>query len=195
VPTPLIALSSVWLAASAIVAATAFLAIRRAARDNETVTAVGLTACAELLISPVSWSHHWVWVAPLLVCALLEGWRRRRTTGPRYLIVAALVTAVFLAAPQIWFPHSDNRELGWGWWEQIIGSSYVWVALVALCIFAFRPRRPVPEPLDPRRGPAVEPLSRADQPEADPRHQAAMERLTDEASANAGSGRRRDGGS
>jgi alpha-1,2-mannosyltransferase len=136
--------TAAWLAASAIVAATAFLAIRRAARNNETVTAVALTACAELLISPVSWSHHWVWVAPLLVCALLEGWRRRRTTGPRYLIVAALVTAVFLAAPQIWFPHSDNRELGWGWWEQIIGSAYVWVAITALALCALRRRGPGP---------------------------------------------------
>jgi alpha-1,2-mannosyltransferase len=137
-------LTATWLAASAIIAGIAFLAIRKAVKNGETVTALALTACTELLISPVSWSHHWVWVSPLLVCALLEGWRRRRTAGPRYLVVASIVTAVFLAAPQIWFPHGSNLELGWAWWEQIIGSAYVWVAITALAVYAIRRAGPGP---------------------------------------------------
>jgi alpha-1,2-mannosyltransferase len=136
--------TAVWLAASVLIAAVAWFAIQSAVRTGRTVTALALTACTELLVSPVSWSHHWVWAAPVLLCALLKFWRRRALAGTRPLLIAGLVTAVFLAAPQIWFPHSDNRELGWAWWEQIIGSAYVWVgiATLALCTLRhFRTRR------------------------------------------------------
>ena len=146
----------------------------------------------ELLVSPVSWSHHWDWVAPILVCALIKGWRLRPTQGWSYFAIACAVTAVFISEPQVWFPHANGLEEGWAFWEQIIGSSYVWVGLATLCIFAFRRTRPVAEPLDPKQGPAVESLPRADQPEADPRDEAAMERLTNEASASAGARRGED---
>jgi alpha-1,2-mannosyltransferase len=132
--------TATWLAACAIIAVLALIAVRKAIAKGSTVTALALTACTELLVSPISWSHHWVWAAPVLVCALLKGWRQRKTSRHRSLITGALVTAVFLAEPQIWFPHADNRELGWGWWEQIIGSTYVWVALIALASCALAGR-------------------------------------------------------
>ena len=180
-----------WLAACVVVGAIALLALYKTARQGKTVTVLALTACTELLVSPVSWSHHWVWAAPVLVCALLKGWRLRPKFGWRYFAIASAVTAVFLSEPQVWFPHTDNRELGWAWWEQIIGSAYVWVALVTLCVFAFRPGRPAETPKDPKPGPAIEPRPRADQPEEDLTHLAAMEKLTKEAAAAAGgSGRR-----
>ena len=178
-----------WLGACVVVGAIALVALVKTARQGKTVTALALTACTELLVSPVSWSHHWVWASPVLICALIKGWRMRPAAGWRYFAIASAVTAVFLSAPQVWFPHTDYRELGWAWWEQIIGSAYVWVALVALCVFAFRPGRPTNASPDPKSGPAIETRPRADQPEADPRHEAAMERLTDEASARAGGSR------
>lgn len=127
-----------WFAASAVVAVIALIAVRKAVLRGSTVTALALTECAGLLASPVSWSHHWVWAAPVLVCALLRGWRQRYSPGSRYLISSALVSAVFLAAPQTWLPHSDGRELCWALWEQVIGSTYVWVALAALVLCAIR---------------------------------------------------------
>ena len=179
-----------WLAACVVVGVIALVALFKTAKRGKTVTVLALTACTQLLVSPVSWSHHWVWAAPVLVCALIKGWRLRPAQGWRYFAIAAAVTAVFLSEPQIWFPHTENRELGWAWWEQIIGSAYVWVALVALIIFAFRPGRPAETGSGPKPGPAIEPRPRADQPEADPQHQAAMEKLTKEASAGAGAARR-----
>ena len=182
----------VWLACCVVLAVVALLAVAKASRQGKTVTAVALTAITELLVSPVSWSHHWDWVAPILVCALIKGWRLRPTQGWSYFAIACAVTAVFISEPQVWFPHANGLEEGWAFWEQIIGSSYVWVGLATLCIFAFRRTRPVAEPLDPKQGPAVESLPRADQPEADPRDEAAMERLTNEASASAGARRGED---
>ena len=134
-----------WLAVCAVIGVIALTAVYKAAKEGRQVTALALAACTELLVSPVSWSHHWVWAAPVLVCALVKGWRQRRTVSWRYLTVTAAVAAVFLSEPQIWFPHTGSRELRWGLWEQIIGSAYVWVALVTLCIFAFRPARPAAE--------------------------------------------------
>jgi alpha-1,2-mannosyltransferase len=133
--------NKVWLALSVVVAVVAVIAITKAVRRGRTVTALALTACTQLLVSPVSWSHHWVWAAPVLVCTLVQGWRVRHARGWRRFSIAAAVTAVFLSEPQVWFPHTLNRELGWAWWEQIIGSAYVWVALAALIVYAVLPVR------------------------------------------------------
>ena len=135
--------NTVWLALCLVVGALAYVAVTKAVRRGRLVTALALTACTQLLLSPVSWSHHWVWVSPVLVCALVKGWRLRRSgAGSRYFWSAAAVTAVFLSEPQVWFPHTMQRELGWAWWEQIIGSSYVWVAVVTLLVYALRPLPP-----------------------------------------------------
>jgi alpha-1,2-mannosyltransferase len=175
----------VWLACCAVIGVAAIVALSKIAKQGKPVTMLALTACTELLVSPVSWSHHWVWASPVLMCALIKGWRLRPTQGWRYFAGAAAVTAVFLSEPQMWFPHQDNLELGWGWWEQIIGSSYVWVAVATLLIFALRPAGP-PQAGGAGAGNAVEPRPRADQPAADAGDQAAMERLTKEASAGVG---------
>ncbi|HEX4792020.1 MAG TPA: glycosyltransferase 87 family protein [Actinospica sp.] len=136
--------NKVWLALCVLVGLAALAAITKAVRRGRLVTALALNAGTELLVSPVSWSHHWVWVAPVLVCALVKGWRMRRDgLGAGYFWRAAAVTAVFLAEPQVWFPHTDDLERGWALWEQIIGSAYVWVALVTLLFYAFRPQPPV----------------------------------------------------
>jgi len=133
--------NKVWLGLSVLIGVAALVAVGKAVRRGKAVTAIALTACTELLVSPVSWSHHWVWVAPVLVCALVKGWQLRRDgLGSRYLWSAAAVAVVFMAEPQVWFPHTLNRELGWAWWEQIIGSAYVWVAVAALIVYAVRPQ-------------------------------------------------------
>jgi alpha-1,2-mannosyltransferase len=180
----------VWLACCAAVGVAAIVALFKTAKHGRPVTLLALAACTELLVSPVSWSHHWVWASPVLVCALVKGWRLRPTQGWRYFATAAAVAAVFFAEPQIWFPHQDNLELGWGWWEQIIGSAYVWVGLATLLVLALRPSRPAIRTGGQDAGPALETRPRPDQPRADARDQAAMERLTKEASTAAGFPRR-----
>lgn len=135
--------TAAWLGLSLVIGVLALIAVTKAVRRGRLVTGLALTACAQLLVSPVSWSHHWVWASPVLICALVKGRRLRLAgLGRRYLLGAAAVTAVFLAEPQVWFPHTMRRELGWAWWEQIIGSAYVWVAVVALLLYALRPLPP-----------------------------------------------------
>jgi alpha-1,2-mannosyltransferase len=63
----------------------------------------GLMACAltALLVSPISWDHHWVWVAPGL--ALLIGTAHRAAPGGRaWYGLAAATWAIFAAWPDFW---------------------------------------------------------------------------------------------
>jgi alpha-1,2-mannosyltransferase len=137
-----------WLAASALVVLLACLGMRRAldrgrdGADHEPqgggyrgwdAWALSLNAFAALLVSPVSWSHHWVWAeTAMLVLACLglrepgPAWRRRG------LAFTAAGTVVFAIGPQWWFPSGGNRELHWAWWEQLAGSSYVILAVTVL---------------------------------------------------------------
>lgn len=89
-----------------------------AARDD--CMALSLNALAALLISPVSWSHHWVWCIPVLVTLTAAGIRRRARLP---LAAAAVALAVFAAAPQFWLPHGRNIELRWAVWRQLLRAA------------------------------------------------------------------------
>jgi alpha-1,2-mannosyltransferase len=68
----------------------------------------GLMTCAltGLLISPISWDHHWVWIAPFLAVLLVAGVRARDTLARAGWFAGAVVLAVaFGGWPQFW----DNR--------------------------------------------------------------------------------------
>jgi alpha-1,2-mannosyltransferase len=92
-----------------------------------------LTACVTLCVSPIAWSHHWVWASPALLTALALAWRARdrRRLG---LLAGALV--VFVGFPASLFPRSNNVEISWAWWQQILGSAYVLVAVGLLGYYA-----------------------------------------------------------
>lgn len=94
---------------------------------------LSLAACVTLCVSPIAWSHHWVWASPALITALALAWRAR---DRRRLWLAAAAVALFVGFPASWFPRSDNVEVGWAWWQQILGSAYVFVAIGLLAYFA-----------------------------------------------------------
>jgi alpha-1,2-mannosyltransferase len=76
-----------WLTLSAVVVVVACRGMRRALAVSEDCLALVLNAFAALLISPVSWSHHWVWCAPGLVTLAYLG----AATDHPWLAVAAAV--------------------------------------------------------------------------------------------------------
>ena len=121
--------TAIWLVLSAAVLVLAWFGMRRARAAADDAWALSLNAFAALLISPISWSHHWVWgETAMLTLALLS--RRHRRRGGLAAAVCGLV--VFAAAPQWWFPSGGNRELHWAAWQQVLGSSYVILAAVVL---------------------------------------------------------------
>jgi alpha-1,2-mannosyltransferase len=133
--------TAVWLALSVVVLVLAWYGMRDALARSADAWALSLNAFAALLISPISWSHHWVWAAPGLLTLAVTSRQRRHRAG---LATAAAGLVVFAAAPQWWFPSGGNRESHWAAWEQIIGSSYVIFAAVVLLLAAtvWRFRRP-----------------------------------------------------
>lgn len=139
--------AAAWLALSAAVLALACLGMRRALASSADAWALSLSAFAALLVSPISWSHHWVWgETAMLTLALLSG-RHRRTAG---LIVAACGLVIFAAAPQWWFPSGENLELRWAAWQQVLGGSYVFFAAVILLLSACWRLTPLPPDLPGR---------------------------------------------
>jgi alpha-1,2-mannosyltransferase len=125
----------VWPALCAVVLVLTTVLLPRV-RDD--LTAVVAVAAAGLLVSPVSWSHHWVWVAPALL--VLHGRTR---------VVVALVFAV---GPHWLLPKTSDRELDWTWWQHVVGNTYVWLALAFLVALLTRDLR---APSTPDRSPGV----------------------------------------
>ena len=66
-----------WLLASAAVVVLGYRAIRRADGRGDVIAAISANAVVMLAISPISWFHHWVWIA-LILPALWVSARRRR---------------------------------------------------------------------------------------------------------------------
>ncbi|MER7174867.1 glycosyltransferase 87 family protein [Streptomyces mesophilus] len=91
-----------------------------------------ITAYTALLVSPISWSHHWVWCVPLLALLLAEG-------RPR---IALAVAAVFTARSFWLLPHQGDLDLQLPWWQQPPASPYALLALSLLTWTALRLRRP-----------------------------------------------------
>jgi len=93
-------------------------------RRGDRVIGTCLGGVAMLLASPISWSHHWVWVVPVALVL----WERSRWAGAAW-------TAVFVARPVVWPPYGQGREYGWSAVEHVVGHAYLLAAL-ALALWA-----------------------------------------------------------
>ncbi|WP_084487559.1 glycosyltransferase 87 family protein [Nocardia sienata] len=131
--------TALWLLAALALVAVAVAAIRRT--GTPPVIALAVNAVVALLVSPISWSHHWVWVAPALLAmigyATTRPWPRARGW-----YAAAVVTAVvFVLAKHSDLPGNDGRELDWSAWDKVIGNGYVWFSLLLVVLYATASRR------------------------------------------------------
>ncbi|KQU03234.1 hypothetical protein ASG56_17045 [Rhodococcus sp. Leaf7] len=130
--------SLVWIACSAVVGVLAVLAIRRALAAQEYLLALCVNAALGLLVSPVSWSHHWVWTVPMLMVLVHVGVTRRAPA----MVALAVIGAVLLHYPSHWrLAPGRWNGLGWPLWDQIQASSYVWWGLVFVIAVAVVPLR------------------------------------------------------
>lgn len=118
-----------WTAACFAVLALAVWAGRRVLRADEPALALICIALFGLVVSPVSWSHHWVWTLPTLVVLALLAWRRR---SPALAVLTAAGIALLVWTPIELLP--EHREAAASWWRQLLGGSYVWWALAVLVV-------------------------------------------------------------
>lgn len=81
-----------------------------------------------LLVSPITWSHHWVWGLATVVVLIAVALRLNSLA----LMGTALVQgALFIMAPHWWFPYGQVNELRWNVVEQLVGSSYTLAAIAS----------------------------------------------------------------
>jgi alpha-1,2-mannosyltransferase len=92
-----------WIAVAIVIGVLGLAAatlLHRAGREFEGLMTCALTA---LLISPISWDHHWVWIAPFLAVLVTAGVRARdRVARVAWLAVAALLVVAFAGWPAFW---------------------------------------------------------------------------------------------
>jgi alpha-1,2-mannosyltransferase len=121
-----------WVAACLLVLAVTVWAMRRVLRAGEPALAVICVALFGLVVSPVSWSHHWVWTLPAVVVTAVLAWRRRS-------VVLAVLSAAGVVLTR-WTPIDllpKHHETTAAWWRQLAGMSYVWWALAVIVAAGF----------------------------------------------------------
>jgi alpha-1,2-mannosyltransferase len=107
-----------WTASCLAVLAITVWAVRRllaAGSDNspEPALAVVCVALFGLIVSPVSWSHHWVWTLPAIAVTSVLAYRRR---DPLLAVLAAAGAALMIWSPIQLLP--EHQEAQAAWWRQ-----------------------------------------------------------------------------
>ena len=140
-----------WFVVAVIVLAAGLAAAVILDRRGHSFAALMAVALTGLLVSPISWDHHWVWIAPGLALIIDTAVRAGRADGAgrpglraAWYALAAAVLIVFAAWPEFWkakagllegglindvpaasFPHGDNPaypEYHWHGLQLIAGN-------------------------------------------------------------------------
>ncbi len=138
-----------WIVIPAAFAAIGLATATVLARRQDWLGATAVTGATGLLVSPISWAHHWVWILPALVVLVRSGHR----------IAAAAGYLLFALAP-FWFtPHAGGpREYGFHWLLTLAANCYLAAGLAFLGYMALgqlrRPRAagPAEDPGGPGEG-------------------------------------------
>lgn len=124
----------VWFVLCLVVLAVTIVAVRRCFAADRPVLGLAAVALAGMLCSPVSWSHHWVWVI-VLVVALLADARAAGRLLPAVWAGVWVMATVF--APHVivsrWQP---GRDLGWPLIGQVTIGTYVLLGVATLVLLA-----------------------------------------------------------
>jgi len=121
--------------------ALAALAARKRLAQGHDLEALVCIAIGGLLASPVSWTHHYVWAAPVLVILFLN----------KRPVAAAVGAAIFYVAPMQNIPFNNGVELTYGPWELLASASYPLAAVLWLASQPFSRSAvasPSPDPRD-----------------------------------------------
>jgi len=101
------------------------------ARGHDWLHAMAVTGVTGLLVSPVSWTHHWVYVVPALIALACDGKRAR--------IAAACAFLLFGLAPLWWTPHSLLRPAyGSHGFVTVAANCYLAAGLIFLAYMGWR---------------------------------------------------------
>ncbi len=107
-----------WIAAAVLVVVAGLLTAAVLYRAGQPVAAMLACALTGLLVSPLSWDHHWVWVAPGIALLAHLGARARGLARAAWWVAAGALVLVFGAWPQFWDAQAGLTPAGLVWYGQ-----------------------------------------------------------------------------
>ncbi|MGW8554208.1 glycosyltransferase 87 family protein [Streptomyces tubercidicus] len=109
------------------------LAVGSLLRGQRAWAAVACAATA-LLVSPISWSHHWVWCVPILILLGSEALHRTGATARRWWMTTGGLGLLFCSFALWWVPHRwhQHEELHQNGLQMLLSGSYPLAGLTLL---------------------------------------------------------------
>lgn len=125
-----------WIAIIVPIAALTLWTAQRLWSHDLKLLALSTIALGSVLVSPISWSHHWIWFLVVLA-ALLDPESPPRVVRLLALAGTFVVSTVHFiwSAPRglIWsVPHGGGAENRLEGYEKLLANTYVWLGLVLL---------------------------------------------------------------
>lgn len=129
---------AVWIGVVATLLLLAFIFVLRLYTAGETLWALSLIAAVTVLVSPISWSHHYVVVA-LWLAAMFGDVVKMRI----HWAWLAFMYLLFLAATPIFklIPHTKHAEFSLHGWQWLMANQYVFVAIAIIALAVRRTNR------------------------------------------------------
>lgn len=123
---------------AAIVAVVGIVFAALASRRGDEAMGFSICALTGLLVSPVSWIHHWTLAVPALVVLAVRAYRQRSSVG--LIAAAGLAILGYSYLPEIVTnSYPGGLELPFGW--TLASDSYVLVGIAALAFACAREYR------------------------------------------------------
>lgn len=126
-----------WIAASLIVIVVAAWLIKRLCAEQLLVDAQLVTALTVLLISPVSWSHHWVWLTLIIPVFAYRAWSWLSTGWAARSLLAVLIAwaALLLTVPPKWWWGDQVDVHAMNHFQKFWVDDFVWLTLVTVALY------------------------------------------------------------
>ena len=165
-----------WIVAAGLVVIAGLVIAALLYRAEQPVPAMLACALTGLLVSPLSWDHHWVWVAPGIALLAHQGAAAAsRLARAAWWAAAACLFGVFACWPQFWdlaqsgltpaglvwygpgtyFATGSKpwyHEFHWHGLQLLAGNSFVLAGLACLAALAVAALLPLVKGLYPARG-------------------------------------------
>ncbi|MGP5246450.1 glycosyltransferase 87 family protein [Corynebacterium flavescens] len=131
-------LNVTWLVLSLVVIVCGSALILALLKRSMLVDAQLITALVMLLISPVSWSHHWVWLSLVLPVFIYRAWTWRHHTwvaGSLLTVLVAWLAMLVTVPPKWWFGDAIN-VFAMPFYQEFLVDDFVWLALISVALYA-----------------------------------------------------------
>ncbi len=127
------------IVATAVLAGLAWRALGGRSGTRDQLGSLLVVQLAGLLVSPISWVHHWIWVAPLIMWAFRGPWRDEpgaRVVGWAWIVLTfvSVPSILAMAEPSLW-------QISRPWYLAWAGLAYIGAATATLAWLAVTGRR------------------------------------------------------